>query len=331
MAKASELLFVTCARVGRKKNKNSRAAFFFFFFWRLSEPAAVCKMPFGDRTFWWFAVHSGWTVVPNKVWMILNRSHRHFCLPYRKSYKKNIKLLNISFRVFELFHKCLRLIQKLKRYPPFVKKKQDLTRSPVEYFIKPCHNFSFICTGKTPKRWNPTMYSAFQTLQIVRGLKQCQERSASLRSYPASVQLPSQLIISPAPKAYPRVITVHLYAATLRLLAAIFWPLSSSEQIPPPVLTDYYILENNSLLKAALKYKRIQLTDFRNVPMEHFGEKKGRSSILLQWITDKWSMKSISFKCDMFFCCFSQIYLWRSPTRRTSLIPVTTDCCCWCT
>uniref|UniRef100_A0A4W6EZW4 Dipeptidyl peptidase like 10 n=1 Tax=Lates calcarifer TaxID=8187 RepID=A0A4W6EZW4_LATCA len=34
--------------------------------------------------------------------------------------------------------------------------------------------------------------------------------------------------------------------------------------------TDYYILENNSLLKAALKYKRIQLTDFRTVPMEHF-------------------------------------------------------------
>ncbi|KAM7407888.1 hypothetical protein PAMA_003581 [Pampus argenteus] len=33
---------------------------------------------------------------------------------------------------------------------------------------------------------------------------------------------------------------------------------------------DYYILENNSLLKAALKYKRIQLTDYRTVPMEHF-------------------------------------------------------------
>uniref|UniRef100_A0A7N5ZRV3 Dipeptidyl peptidase like 10 n=1 Tax=Anabas testudineus TaxID=64144 RepID=A0A7N5ZRV3_ANATE len=33
---------------------------------------------------------------------------------------------------------------------------------------------------------------------------------------------------------------------------------------------DYYILENNSLLKAALKYKRIQLTDFRTVPIEHF-------------------------------------------------------------
>ncbi|TKS67534.1 Inactive dipeptidyl peptidase 10 [Collichthys lucidus] len=33
---------------------------------------------------------------------------------------------------------------------------------------------------------------------------------------------------------------------------------------------DYYILENNSLLKAALKYKRIQRTEFRTVPMEHF-------------------------------------------------------------
>lgn len=36
-------------------------------------------------------------------------------------------------------------------------------------------------------------------------------------------------------------------------------------------LSDYYILENNSLLKAALKTKRIQLTDFRTVPTEHFG------------------------------------------------------------
>uniref|UniRef100_A0A3Q3Q540 Dipeptidyl peptidase like 10 n=1 Tax=Monopterus albus TaxID=43700 RepID=A0A3Q3Q540_MONAL len=33
---------------------------------------------------------------------------------------------------------------------------------------------------------------------------------------------------------------------------------------------DYYILENNSVLKAALKYKRIQLSDFRTVTMEHF-------------------------------------------------------------
>uniref|UniRef100_A0A8C4H5P7 Dipeptidyl peptidase like 10 n=1 Tax=Dicentrarchus labrax TaxID=13489 RepID=A0A8C4H5P7_DICLA len=43
---------------------------------------------------------------------------------------------------------------------------------------------------------------------------------------------------------------------------------------------DYYILENNSLLKAALKYKRIQLMDFRTVPMEHFGENKVLVSIL---------------------------------------------------
>ncbi|XP_035460403.2 inactive dipeptidyl peptidase 10-like isoform X1 [Scophthalmus maximus] len=34
--------------------------------------------------------------------------------------------------------------------------------------------------------------------------------------------------------------------------------------------SNYYILENNSLLKAALKFKRVQLTDFRTVPMEHF-------------------------------------------------------------
>nr|XP_020475835.1 inactive dipeptidyl peptidase 10 isoform X1 [Monopterus albus] len=34
--------------------------------------------------------------------------------------------------------------------------------------------------------------------------------------------------------------------------------------------SNYYILENNSVLKAALKYKRIQLSDFRTVTMEHF-------------------------------------------------------------
>ncbi|XP_061547599.1 inactive dipeptidyl peptidase 10-like isoform X2 [Phycodurus eques] len=34
--------------------------------------------------------------------------------------------------------------------------------------------------------------------------------------------------------------------------------------------SNYYILENNSLLKAALNYKRIQLTDFRTVSTGHF-------------------------------------------------------------
>lgn len=57
-----------------------------------------------------------------------------------------------------------------------------------------------------------------------------------------------------------------------------FCPLSSPERILS-IFIDYYILENNSLLKAALKYKRIQITDFRTVPTEHFGEKKGLVSI----------------------------------------------------
>uniref|UniRef100_A0A8C5B8K9 Dipeptidyl peptidase like 10 n=1 Tax=Gadus morhua TaxID=8049 RepID=A0A8C5B8K9_GADMO len=50
-------------------------------------------------------------------------------------------------------------------------------------------------------------------------------------------------------------------------------------QLPPlclslPLLVpiDYYILENNSQLKAALKSKRILLTDFRTVQIEHFGK-----------------------------------------------------------
>ncbi|KAF3842714.1 hypothetical protein F7725_001563 [Dissostichus mawsoni] len=34
--------------------------------------------------------------------------------------------------------------------------------------------------------------------------------------------------------------------------------------------SNYYILENNLLLKAALQFKRIQMTDFRTVQMEHF-------------------------------------------------------------
>ncbi|XP_051566904.1 inactive dipeptidyl peptidase 10-like isoform X2 [Myxocyprinus asiaticus] len=33
---------------------------------------------------------------------------------------------------------------------------------------------------------------------------------------------------------------------------------------------NYYILENNSLLKAALRYKRIQLTEFRSIQTDHF-------------------------------------------------------------
>lgn len=54
--------------------------------------------------------------------------------------------------------------------------------------------------------------------------------------------------------------------------------LSSFKHIPI-VLADYYILESNSLLNAALKYKRIQLTDFRTVSMEHFGENKENLSL----------------------------------------------------
>lgn len=55
-----------------------------------------------------------------------------------------------------------------------------------------------------------------------------------------------------------------------------FGTLSSFKHIPV-ILADYYILENNFLLNEALKYKRIQQTDFRTVSMEHFGEKKESS------------------------------------------------------
>lgn len=59
----------------------------------------------------------------------------------------------------------------------------------------------------------------------------------------------------------------------------LFFPSSFFLEWILSVFIDYYILENNSLLKAALKYKRIQLTDFRTVPTEHFGEKKESLSI----------------------------------------------------
>lgn len=55
------------------------------------------------------------------------------------------------------------------------------------------------------------------------------------------------------------------------IIGSNFWTLSSFTHIPF-IFTDYYILENNSLLKMALKFKRVQLTDFRTVQMEHFGE-----------------------------------------------------------
>ena len=53
-----------------------------------------------------------------------------------------------------------------------------------------------------------------------------------------------------------------------------FGPSSLDEGLSLPLLVpiDYYILENNSQLKAALKSKRILLTDFRTVQIEHFGK-----------------------------------------------------------
>uniref|UniRef100_A0A671W3E2 Dipeptidyl peptidase like 10 n=1 Tax=Sparus aurata TaxID=8175 RepID=A0A671W3E2_SPAAU len=67
-----------------------------------------------------------------------------------------------------------------------------------------------------------------------------------------------------------------------------FGTLSSFKHIPV-MLADYYILENNFLLNEALKYKRIQQTDFRTVSMEHFGEKKESVSLLSLWISDEFA------------------------------------------
>ena len=57
--------------------------------------------------------------------------------------------------------------------------------------------------------------------------------------------------------------------------------LAEGHSLPLLVPTDYYILENNSQLKAALKSKRILLTDFRTVQIEHFG--KNQHSLCYVW------------------------------------------------
>lgn len=98
-------------------------------------------------------------------------------------------------------------------------------------------------------------------------------------------------------KTKPHVITIHLYAATL--IGSNFGTLSTFNCIPF-IFTDYYILENNSLLKAALKYKRIQLTDFRTVAMEHFGENKVLVSLLLLWIRDELMIHLLVFSSFSF-------------------------------
>lgn len=75
-----------------------------------------------------------------------------------------------------------------------------------------------------------------------------------------------------------------------------YWQFFSSSSFLEWILSifiDYYILENNSLLKAALKYKRIQLTDFRTVPTEHFGEKKESLSICTLSAENLWQLCNI--------------------------------------
>lgn len=72
-------------------------------------------------------------------------------------------------------------------------------------------------------------------------------------------------------------------------IVGFFCPLPSPECILF-LFIDYYILENNSLLKAALKYKRIQLADFRTVPTEHFGEKKGPGPVCPRRAVDLWQL-----------------------------------------
>lgn len=73
-------------------------------------------------------------------------------------------------------------------------------------------------------------------------------------------------------------LVIYCMCSLALIIGRFFFPLPSPEWILS-IFIDYYILENNSLLKAALKSKRIQRTDFRTVPTEHFGEKKGLVSI----------------------------------------------------
>lgn len=133
------------------------------------------------------------------------------------------------------------------------------------------------------------MYSAFQPppLKIVSRIKQC-------RGHWAHYVSASKAHIWPPPPPPPAPTLPQRYYSpfvcggtsiigsnfSLSLFLGLGFPLSDWTNLLPLSWPDYYILENNSQLKAALKYKRVQLTDFRNVPMEHFGEEQWVSPLL---------------------------------------------------
>ncbi|XP_052004446.1 inactive dipeptidyl peptidase 10-like [Xyrauchen texanus] len=79
-----------------------------------------------------------------------------------------------------------------------------------------------------------------------------------------------------------RCLTCELNKAHCTFFSAVFSPLNQHVVLhckgpgAPTVImhtlnmANYYVLENNSLLKAALRFKRIQLTEFRSIQMDHF-------------------------------------------------------------
>uniref|UniRef100_A0A7N6A445 Dipeptidyl peptidase like 10 n=1 Tax=Anabas testudineus TaxID=64144 RepID=A0A7N6A445_ANATE len=112
-------------------------------------------------------------------------------------------------------------------------------------------NLYFLSTEGSPRRRQ--LYSVKTVGLFPRRCLTCELNKAHCLYFDADISPSNQHIIL---HCKGRTAKSHGPTSSLKHIAFIF--------------TDYYILENNSLLKAALKYKRIQLTDFRTVPIEHF-------------------------------------------------------------
>lgn len=151
---------------------------------------------------------------------------------------------------FWIFHSgAVPVIQKLKTHLRFLQNR--IYRSP--HWTVSYHHLmiSFLFSEvKSQKKWNPAMCSAFLSLLIEHKIKQCQKHPPDSDLIPVTYTFHLSSLypwlgrhILPHPIPPYHVIMGHLYAATLRLLAAIFGlflPLSkfaSSSQITTSLRT----------------------------------------------------------------------------------------------
>ncbi|KAK0152510.1 Inactive dipeptidyl peptidase 10 [Merluccius polli] len=117
-------------------------------------------------------------------------------------------------------------------------------------------NLYFLSTEGSPRRRQ--LFSVKTVGLFPRRCLTCELNKAHCLYFEADISPTNQHIILHCKG--PGVPTVILHSLNN---ATPFW---SSLLVP----IDYYILENNKQLKSALKFKRILLTDFRTVQMEHF-------------------------------------------------------------